>query len=262
MSNVQAWADDEVSDDDVDVGNTAAEIQQDNLLRRVDDKRLDPAPRERRDLKEDGGAGGRGGGSGARRGDGGRGNKSSMDGSRGGRGERGAGGDRDRRRPAATEADVPQTPPFTAYVGNLSFNTTAQVLGEFFQSGNCDVTDVVMAEDEGGRPRGFGHVTFADRQSLVRSLEANNVDLDGRSIKVDIHHRIQSRERGGYGDRAERGERRYREAGTYRMQYVDITIAFCPFCSVGFWQIMESSLGRCSEPRLTLFSFSLKFGLL
>ena len=60
-------------------------------------------------------------------------------GGRGGRDDRGGGGDRrdggrgqngDRApRPQATEADIPMAGPFTAYVGNLAFSTTAQALG-------------------------------------------------------------------------------------------------------------------------------------
>lgn len=136
MSNAQSWAEDEVSDDEQPV-NTPAEVAQDNMLRKMDDRRSDPAPRERRDLGGGGGGTGRGGRGGYDdRGGGGYGDRGN---GRGGRDDRGGGGDRrdggrgqngDRApRPQATEADISMTGPFTAYVGNLSFSTTAQALG-------------------------------------------------------------------------------------------------------------------------------------
>jgi len=72
------------------------------------------------------------------------------------------------------------------------------------------VTDVVMAEDEGGRSRGFGHVTFATRESLLKSLQADGVKLENRAIKVDIDRKGQrDKSQGGFGDRG--SERRYRD---------------------------------------------------
>jgi len=104
------------------------------------------------------------------------------------------------------------TGPFVAYVGNLSFTTTAQSIGEFFEGGDCEVAAVNMAEDDTGRSRGFGHVTFATRESLIKSLQADGVKHDGRAIKVDIDRKGQ-RDKGvggGFGDRGDR-ERRYRD---------------------------------------------------
>ena len=73
-----------------------------------------------------------------------------------------------------------------------------------------------MAEDDGGRSRGFGHVTFATRESLIKSLQADGVKLENRAIKVDIDRKGQKDKShgGGFGDRGDRAamsERRYRD---------------------------------------------------
>jgi len=218
MSNAQSWAEDEVSDDEGGPANTPAEVTQDNLLRKMDDRRSDPAPRERRDLGGGGGAGGdgrSGGGYGDRGGDR-RGGREDHGGDR-----RGGGGDRDggNRSPRiqATAADAPMTGPFVAYVGNLSFQTTAQSIGEFFEGGGCEVTAVNMAEDsESGRSRGFAHVTFGTRESLIKSLEADGVTHDGRAIKVDINSKgRKEKSSGGFGDR-DRGDRGALQEKRYR----------------------------------------------
>merc|ERR1712137_1016900 len=48
-----------------------------------------------------------------------------------------------------------------------------------------------------GRSKGFGYVTFADRESLVTALEANDVEVCGRPIHVDVAEGRQSEDRRG-----------------------------------------------------------------
>ena len=72
------------------------------------------------------------------------------------------------------------------YVGNLSFNTTADDLRAAFEAFG-DVTDVMIPNDrETGRPRGFGFVTFADAAASKTAVEKlNGSELDGRTLTVN-----------------------------------------------------------------------------
>ena len=73
------------------------------------------------------------------------------------------------------------------YVGNLSYNTTADGLrAAFAECGNVDDAHVVT-DRETGRARGFAFVTLgpdAAAQEAVTRL--NGALLDGRALKVNI----------------------------------------------------------------------------
>lgn len=72
------------------------------------------------------------------------------------------------------------------YVGNISFNTSDQELGEHFeQIGN--VESVKIIEDfETGRSRGFGFVEMYSKQEAEKAIEElDGTELDGRELKVD-----------------------------------------------------------------------------
>jgi RNA recognition motif. (a.k.a. RRM, RBD, or RNP domain) len=94
-------------------------------------------------------------------------------------------------------SEIPMTGPFVAYVGNLPYSITARDVGEFFERGDCDVADVIIKMDEQGRGRGFAHVEFKNRDSLLKSFEANGYEIGQRSIKVDYHPVKQKNDRGG-----------------------------------------------------------------
>eukprot|EP00658_Telonema_sp_P-2_P068892 TRINITY_DN578_c0_g1_i5.p1 TRINITY_DN578_c0_g1~~TRINITY_DN578_c0_g1_i5.p1 ORF type:complete len:404 (+),score=72.73 TRINITY_DN578_c0_g1_i5:67-1278(+) len=95
------------------------------------------------------------------------------------------------------ENAIPDKPPFTAYVGNLSYDVDENQLGEFF-SAHCKVSSVrLLLDRETQRPKGFGYVEFEDRDSLVAALEAHGADMDGRKIKVDVASGRQESDRGG-----------------------------------------------------------------
>merc|ERR1712137_968155 len=117
---------------------------------------------------------------------------------RGGRGNRYADSAPPRReRDSRPQLPVPERAPFIAFVGNLSFSATEEDIGEFF-SEHCGVESVRLIRDVStNRSKGFGYVTFSDRESLVTALDANDVEVCGRPIHVDVAEGRQSEDRRG-----------------------------------------------------------------
>lgn len=86
------------------------------------------------------------------------------------------------------------------YVGNLSFNTTADgVRAAFADFGSVD--DVYLVSDrETGRSRGFAFVTMGSPEDAQRAIEGmNGKPLDGRPLRVNEAEERQSRGGGGGG---------------------------------------------------------------
>lgn len=86
------------------------------------------------------------------------------------------------------------------YVGNLSFNTTADgVRTAFQQFGN--VSDVHLVTDrETGRSRGFAFVTMGTTEEAAKAIEGmDGKTLDGRPLRVNEAEQRQARGGGGGG---------------------------------------------------------------
>jgi RNA recognition motif-containing protein len=86
------------------------------------------------------------------------------------------------------------------YVGNLSFNTTADgVRTAFTQFGN--VSDVHLVTDrETGRSRGFAFVTMGTTEEAAKAIEGmDGKTLDGRPLRVNEAEQRQQRGGGGGG---------------------------------------------------------------
>ena len=94
------------------------------------------------------------------------------------------------------------------YVGNLSFQTTADDLRETFaQYGNVTRAQVV-SDRETGRSRGFGFVEMADGgDEAINAL--NGAQFQGRALTVNEAKPREDRPRSGSGgggyDRGRRG---------------------------------------------------------
>jgi cold-inducible RNA-binding protein len=88
------------------------------------------------------------------------------------------------------------------YVGNLSFDTTDQMLQESFSPyGEITSTTVIM-DRETNRSKGFGFVEFAQDADAQKAKGAmDGKDLGGRSLRVDEAKELKEREprSGGYG---------------------------------------------------------------
>jgi RNA recognition motif-containing protein len=81
------------------------------------------------------------------------------------------------------------------YVGNLSFNTSAETLRECFSEVG-EVTDVhIVSDRETGRSRGFGFVTMSTAEQATNAIaQMDGATLDGRALRVN-----EAEERSGGG---------------------------------------------------------------
>ena len=84
------------------------------------------------------------------------------------------------------------------YVGNLSFDATADDLREIFgQSGEVEDA-IIVTRPGGGRPRGFGFVTMTEEaagQEAIRQLDGQ--DVSGRPLVVNVAKARQESDRSG-----------------------------------------------------------------
>ena len=99
------------------------------------------------------------------------------------------------------------------YVGNLSFNTSAQELTELFATVGTVQSANVIEDRETGRSRGFGFVEMSSQEEGQNAIsQLNGKEIDGRELKVNEAKPQESRGgggggRGGYGGGAGGGSR-------------------------------------------------------
>ena len=86
------------------------------------------------------------------------------------------------------------------YVGNLSFNTTADDLREAFSEFGTVTSAQVIMDRETGRSRGFGFVEMSDGAEQAVSA-MNGRDLGGRTLTVNEAKPREDRGGGGGGGR-------------------------------------------------------------
>ena len=86
------------------------------------------------------------------------------------------------------------------YVGNLSFNTTADGVRNAFQEFGT-VSDVHLVTDrETGRSRGFAFVTMGTTEEAAKAIQGmDGKTLDGRPLRVNEAEQRQARGGGGGG---------------------------------------------------------------
>jgi RNA recognition motif-containing protein len=86
------------------------------------------------------------------------------------------------------------------YVGNLSFQTTADDLREAFGQYGTVAAAQVIADRDTGRSRGFGFVEMGDgADEAIANL--NGAELDGRTLTVNEAKPREDRPRAGGGSR-------------------------------------------------------------
>jgi cold-inducible RNA-binding protein len=84
------------------------------------------------------------------------------------------------------------------YVGNLSFDTIASDLEEFFSQYGKIVDTKLIKDRDTDKSKGFGFITFDTQKGAQASLAADGTELKGRRIKVNMA-RDDSRRSGGGG---------------------------------------------------------------
>ena len=81
------------------------------------------------------------------------------------------------------------------YVGNLSFNTTAQDLETMFAASGTVVSASLIEDRETGRSRGFAFVEMSSAEEAKAAISSfDGKEVDGRSLKVN---EAKAREAGG-----------------------------------------------------------------
>jgi RNA recognition motif-containing protein len=86
------------------------------------------------------------------------------------------------------------------YVGNLSFNTSAQELTELFGTVGTVQSANVIEDRETGRSRGFGFVEMSSQEEGQNAIsQLNGKEIDGRELKVNEAKPQTNRNGGGGG---------------------------------------------------------------
>lgn len=81
--------------------------------------------------------------------------------------------------------ELPDKPPFTAHLGNLSYDATVETVTEFFEG--CEIVSVRIIEDrELQRPKGFGYVEFVTLDALKQALTLDGESFQGRVIRIKV----------------------------------------------------------------------------
>ncbi|KAF4551228.1 RNA recognition motif-containing protein 6 [Elsinoe fawcettii] len=96
-----------------------------------------------------------------------------------------AGGFEDRPRMSREQLPLPTRPPYTAHLGNLSFEVTESDVQNFLAG--CDVTSVRIVEDKLDRkPKGFGYVEFGTLDGLKKALTLSETQFQGRNVRISV----------------------------------------------------------------------------
>ncbi|KAE8450983.1 hypothetical protein EG329_005423 [Mollisiaceae sp. DMI_Dod_QoI] len=83
------------------------------------------------------------------------------------------------------ELPLPDKPPYTVHLGNLSFDATVADVNDFFAG--CECTNVRIIEDKMEmKPKGFGYAEFATRDGLKQALTLNGSQFQGRNIRISV----------------------------------------------------------------------------
>ena len=102
------------------------------------------------------------------------------------------------------------------YVGNLSYNTSEEILREAFGADGREVVSVAIINDrDTGRPKGFAFVEMGSDSDARAAMEAwDGQELDGRPLRVnEAQERPPRRNFGGGGGGGPGGGRDRRPGG-------------------------------------------------
>lgn len=93
------------------------------------------------------------------------------------------------------------------YVSNLNFSTTSESLQELFAEYGEVTSAKIITDRETGRSRGFGFVEMSsDSEGEAAIAELNEVDFEGKTIRVSVARPKPERSNGGgYNNRGGNG---------------------------------------------------------
>lgn len=100
---------------------------------------------------------------------------------------------------------IPNTAPFTAHLGNISYDISEEDVNEFFQ--DQKVVGLRLPR-EGTRLKGYGYVEFETRDDLIEALGLDGQILRGRPLRVSIGTQG-TNARGGQGEDRRGGGGKY-----------------------------------------------------
>ncbi len=85
------------------------------------------------------------------------------------------------------------------FIGGLSFNTSTDRLRELFSQVEGVESVSVVNDRDTGQSRGFGFVEMATPEAAAEAVKKfNGVQLDGRTLKVELAKPSAPRTGGGY----------------------------------------------------------------
>ncbi|KAL2537075.1 glycine-rich RNA-binding protein RZ1A [Forsythia ovata] len=101
---------------------------------------------------------------------------------------------------------------YRCFIGGLSWSTSDRDLKKAFDKFGHLLEAKVAVDRDSGRSRGFGFVSFDEKNAMEEAIEAmNGIDLDGRTITVDKARPSQGS--GGKGSRYGSRDDRYGGSG-------------------------------------------------
>ncbi|TKY87557.1 hypothetical protein EX895_003571 [Sporisorium graminicola] len=90
----------------------------------------------------------------------------------------------ERSYPPREELPLPDKPPFTAFVGNLSFDVMEADVEDFFAPSKTVSVRIVTGHD--GKPKGFGYVEFQTQDDLRAALDRSGSQLASRTVRISV----------------------------------------------------------------------------
>lgn len=82
------------------------------------------------------------------------------------------------------------------YVGNLSFQTAEDDLGDFFKTVGAVDSVTIITDRDTGRSKGFGFVEMNDEDAEKAIAQLNGQELGGRALTVNEARPREDRARG------------------------------------------------------------------
>lgn len=86
------------------------------------------------------------------------------------------------------------------YVGNLSYQASAEDLTSFFQTYGNVIDAKIITDRDSGRSKGFGFVTFETPEAANAAVASDGTEVKGRALKVSIAREQERTGGAGRGD--------------------------------------------------------------